>query len=149
MLRKLQSDEARAGGSVIGVHELSLATGIVETVVRHAAGRRVRSVQLRIGTMRQVVPDSLDFYFRVCSRDTVCRDARLEQEIVQSRLRCNGCRHEWQLDVPDFRCPQCSSTDVEVLSGTEFEVESIEVEDNEQAPDPEKEKEEEPSTAPR
>ena len=57
------------------MHELSLATGIVETVVKHADGRRVTSVEMRIGTLRQVVPESLDFYFAICSRDTVCQDA--------------------------------------------------------------------------
>jgi hydrogenase nickel incorporation protein HypA/HybF len=117
------------------MHELSLATGIVETVVKHAAGRRVSSVQMRIGTMRQVVPDSLDFYFGICSKDTLCEGAVLEQEIIKSALRCNECGKEWELDLPDFRCPSCQSTDVEVLRGTEFEVESIEVDtDNNSEP---------------
>jgi hydrogenase nickel incorporation protein HypA/HybF len=111
------------------VHELSLATGIVETVVKHADGRPVSSVQMRIGTMRQVVPESLEFYFGICSRDTVCQDAVLEQEILFARLRCKECEREWELEFPDFRCPSCSGTDVDILSGTEFEVESIEVTD--------------------
>ena len=55
------------------MHELSLATGIVETVVKHAEGRRVTSVEMRIGTLRQVVPESLEFYFGICSRDTRLR----------------------------------------------------------------------------
>lgn len=109
------------------MHELSLATGIVETVVRHADGRPVTSVDMRVGTLRQVVPESLEFYFAICSRDTVCEGATLEQEIIPARLRCNSCGHDWQLDHPDFRCASCSGTDVEVVSGTEFEVESIEV----------------------
>lgn len=127
------------------MHELSLATGIVETVVKHAAGRRVSSVQMRIGTMRQVVPGSLDFYFAICSKGTPCEGAALELEILGARSRCRGCGVEWELELPDFRCPQCSGAEIEILSGTEFEVESIEVEDNEPTPD----REEEPSTAPR
>jgi len=109
------------------VHELSLATGIVETVVRHADGRPVTSVEMRIGTLRQVVPESLEFYFGICSRDTVCQGATLEQEIIQARVRCRSCGHEWELVQPDFRCRSCSGTDVEVVAVTEFEVDSIEV----------------------
>ena len=112
------------------MHELSLATGIVETAIRHADGRRVTSVQMRIGTLRQVVPDSLDFYFGICSRDTLCEGAELEQEIIQAKLRCNSCGREWELDLPDFRCSSCSTGEVEVIAGTEFEVESIEVNDD-------------------
>ncbi len=111
------------------MHELSLATGVVETVVRHAAGRPVSSVQMRIGTMRQVVPSSLEFYFAICSKDTICEGAEFEQEIVMARLRCKDCSREWELEIPDFRCPSCSSTQVDILAGTEFEVESIEVEE--------------------
>jgi hydrogenase nickel incorporation protein HypA/HybF len=109
------------------VHELSLATGIVDTVVRHAEGRRVTSVDMRIGTLRQVVPESLDFYFGICSRDTVCQGASLELEIIHARIRCRSCGDERELTEPDFRCRRCGGTDVEVVAGTEFEVESIEV----------------------
>jgi len=115
------------------MHELSLATGIVETVIRHAEGRRVTSVQMRVGTLRQVVPESLDFYFGICSRDSLCEGAELEQEIIRAKLRCNSCGREWELDLPDFRCLSCSTGEVEVIAGTEFEVESIEV--NENSPD--------------
>jgi hydrogenase nickel incorporation protein HypA/HybF len=109
------------------MHELSLATGIVDTVVRHADGRRVTSVEMRIGTLRQVVPESLDFYFGICSRDTVCQGATLDHEIIEARVRCRSCDQEWELTEPDFRCRACASTDVEVVAGTEFEVDSIEV----------------------
>jgi hydrogenase nickel incorporation protein HypA/HybF len=115
------------------MHELSLATGIVETVEKHADGRRVISVQMRIGALRQVVPESLEFYFGICSRDTVCEGATLEQELLPARLRCNTCEQRWDLDLPDFRCPSCSGSDVEVVSGTEFEVDSIEVNEKEEA----------------
>ena len=82
---------------------------------------------MRIGTLRQVVPESLEFYFGICSRDTVCEGATLEQEIIQARLSCRSCGEEWELYEPDFRCRKCAGTDVEVVAGTEFEVDSIEV----------------------
>ena len=59
------------------VHELSLASAVVDTVERHADGRRVTAVTLRSGHLRQVVPDSLEFYFGHVARGTVCEGARL------------------------------------------------------------------------
>jgi len=111
------------------VHELSLSSAIVNTAVKHAAGRRVSVVNMRIGHLRQVVPDTLDFYFGFVAEGTVCEGARLEQELIPARLRCAGCEREWQLDLPIFRCQECGAADVEVVSGDEFEVESIEVEE--------------------
>ena len=64
------------------MHELSVSSAIVDTVVRHAEGRRVTAVRVRLGRLRQVVPDSLAFYFELVARDTVCEGARLEQEVV-------------------------------------------------------------------
>ena len=98
-------------------------------MVKHAAGRRVTVVSLRVGRLRQVVPETLDFYFGFVARDTVCEGARLEMEVVDAALRCNRCGHEWAIEIPAFRCPACAGSDVAVAEGDEFEVESIEVEE--------------------
>jgi hydrogenase nickel incorporation protein HypA/HybF len=113
------------------MHELALSTAILETVMRHAKGRRVTQVDMTIGTMRQVVPDSLDFYFGVVTKGTLAEGAKLEQEIVAAELRCRDCSRQWNPDpeFPDFRCPGCSTANVQVLAGTEFEVESINVQE--------------------
>jgi hydrogenase nickel incorporation protein HypA/HybF len=111
------------------MHELSLSSAIVNTVVKHADDRPVTVVYLRVGALRQVVPDTLDFYFEFVARGTVCEGARLEQELIEARLRCDECDHEWAIEIPAFRCPSCSGSRVTVASGNEFEVESIEVEE--------------------
>lgn len=121
------------------MHELSIASAIVDTVLRHAGGRAVTAVHLRVGTLRQVVPDSLDFYFGIVTRDTLCADATLELELVSALLRCAECGHEWDPAptpayegdpaalLPRFRCPRCSAAGAQVLQGNELEVETIDV----------------------
>jgi hydrogenase nickel incorporation protein HypA/HybF len=111
------------------MHELSLSSAILETVERHAGGRRVSLVSMRVGHLRQVVPDTLAFYFGIVSEGTVCEDARLELEHVPAVLTCHGCGNAWGVELPHFRCPACDSGDVAVTAGQEFEVESIEVEE--------------------
>ena len=111
------------------MHELSISSAIVDTAVRHAGGRPVSVVRVRVGRLRQVVPSSLDFYFGLVSRETVCERARLEQEVIPAAVRCGSCGHGWELELPVFRCSRCGSTDVSVTAGEELEVESIEVEE--------------------
>jgi hydrogenase nickel incorporation protein HypA/HybF len=110
------------------VHELSVASAIVATATRHAGGRRVTAVELRLGHLRQVVPESLAFYFEHVARGTLCEGARLTYEEVPARLACDGCGHTWELGEPSFRCPACGGAAVTIVSGNELEVESIEVE---------------------
>jgi hydrogenase nickel incorporation protein HypA/HybF len=111
------------------MHELSLSGAVLNTVVKHAGERPVSLVSLRVGRLRQVVPDTLEFYFGFVARGTVCEGARLEQEIVEASLRCDRCEREWDIEIPAFRCPTCGGAEVVVASGNEFEVESIEVEE--------------------
>jgi hydrogenase nickel incorporation protein HypA/HybF len=110
------------------MHELSVSSAVVDTVLKHAAGRRVTVVSLRIGHLRQVVPDSLAFYFELVSRETLCEGARLEQEFVPARLRCSACASEWDPEDSWFRCTAFGGAG-EVVAGDELEVESIEVEE--------------------
>jgi hydrogenase nickel incorporation protein HypA/HybF len=110
------------------MHELSLASAIVNTVAKHAAGRRVTAVDLRVGKLRQVIPDTLEWYFEFVARDSVCDGAVLRQEVVPAVLRCRPCAYEWEIEIPAFRCPVCGGSEVEIAAGDEFEVQSIEVE---------------------
>jgi hydrogenase nickel incorporation protein HypA/HybF len=123
------------------MHELSISSAIVDTALRHADGRRVTRVDVRVGALRQVVPESLDFYFGVVSRDTACDGAAFELELVDALMRCDACGQEWDPApepvaghaqrswvLPQFRCPACESAGAAVVRGAELEVESIEVE---------------------
>jgi hydrogenase nickel incorporation protein HypA/HybF len=110
------------------MHELSLASAVIDTALRHADGHRVSAVHLRIGHLRQVVPASLLFYFEHVARGTPCEGARLTFDEVPAQLRCDGCGHGWQLHDLQFRCPACGAATVEVVEGDEFEVDWISVE---------------------
>ena len=110
------------------MHELSVASAVVDTALRHAEGRRVLVVNLRVGELRQVIPDSLAFYWDIVTRETLADGARLEQVVVSVRMRCEGCAHEFEPELM-FRCPECGGAG-EVLAGDELEVDSIEVEED-------------------
>ena len=90
-------------GVQVLMHELSVASAVVDTALRHAEGRRVLVVNLRVGQLRQVVPDSLAFYFGTsCRARRSCEGARLEQVVVPVRMRCEACAHEWE---PELHVP--------------------------------------------
>ena len=78
------------------MHELALARAILDAAVAHADGRRVTRVDVSVGALRQVVPDSLAFHFEILARGTPCEGAHLYQRMTRARLRC-ACGHEWEL----------------------------------------------------
>jgi len=109
------------------MHELSVATAVLNTAVKHAEGRPVTLVAVQTGALRQVVPESLRFYWEIVARDTECAGAALDLVEVEARLRCGACAHEWSPDLPVFRCGECGGADVEIVSGEELCVDYIEV----------------------
>ena len=111
------------------MHEYSIASSVVQMALRHAGGRRVTAVNLRVGPLRQVVPEALAFAFELVARGTACEGARLEQELVDCRLRCPSCAVEWTATEPYFRCRECGRP-ATVLTGDELLIESIEVEED-------------------
>ena len=113
------------------MHELSVATAVLNTAANHAGDRTVTVVSLRVGGLRQVVPESLRFCFEIVARDTICERARLEITEIDPRLCCAQCGREWEPLQLAFRCPDCSSANARVLGGEELEVDYIEVETEE------------------
>jgi len=69
------------------VHELSIAEAVVEIALRHAAGRPVERVELRVGHLRQVVPSALEFAFELLSDGTALAGAELVIEDVPASGR--------------------------------------------------------------
>jgi hydrogenase nickel incorporation protein HypA/HybF len=119
------------------MHELAIVQAIVGAAERHADGRVISVVRVRIGRLRQVVPEHLTFYFEIAAKETLCDGANLQWERVDSRLRCSACGEGWDPAPPPartgdeltirFRCPACGSGNHRVVSGDELVVESIDV----------------------
>ncbi len=118
------------------MHELSISNAIAKVVLEHAAGRRVESVQVTVGALRQIVPDALTFCWDVVSRQPQLEGSRLEIEHVPGAIECGACDARSTLTEFVLRCPACGSGLVTVVSGEEFLVTSIELES---APEPARE----------
>jgi len=116
------------------VHELSICEAIARTVVRHADGRRVRSIQLRVGELRQVVPDTLVFCWSIAVRDPLLEGAVLDIDVVPASVECVECGARHRMERFALQCPGCQGS-VSVVSGEELLVVSIDVADGDDVVD--------------
>ncbi len=109
------------------MHELALGQAIADAVVQHADGRPVERVLVRIGHLRQVVPDSLQFSWELLVDGTELDGCALEIEHVPAVVACRTCGAETTLDLPVMACAGCGGLDVELRSGEEFLIVAIDV----------------------
>ena len=111
------------------MHELSIADAVVTIASRHAAGRQVTRVELKVGHLRQVVPSELEFSFGLVAEGTLVEGAELAIEEVPAQVSCNACGAEAELKEFPAHCVACGGLDVEVTGGDELLVDELELED--------------------
>jgi hydrogenase nickel incorporation protein HypA/HybF len=107
------------------MHELSLATAVVEACEERAAGARVLRVRLEVGQLAAVLPDALRFCFDVCAKGTAVEGAELEILETPGRAVCNACGAEVALSSP-FGCCDCGGL-LRVVTGNELRVKDMEI----------------------
>jgi hydrogenase nickel incorporation protein HypA/HybF len=117
--------------AVAAVHEFSIAQSIIDIASRHAAGRRVTQVTVRVGHLRQVVPSALTFSFDVVAQGTPIEGAELAIERVPAVGLCRRCGAESRLQVFPLQCQACGGFDLRIVAGEELVVDSLIVEEAE------------------
>jgi hydrogenase nickel incorporation protein HypA/HybF len=110
------------------VHELSLCGAIADIVSRRAGGRHVAAVHLRVGTLRQVVPDTLTFCWTMVTEGTDLEGAELDLERVDALLHCRDCGGTLPMGAAiSLACAGCGSFAVDVVAGEEFDVTALDL----------------------
>lgn len=109
------------------MHELALCDAIADKVRARAGGRQVTVVTLRVGHLRQVVPAALEFSWELLTEGTDLSGCELAVDYIPAVVRCRSCGERTELDMPVLSCEACGSVDVELETGEEFLVESLEM----------------------
>ncbi|MDD4857142.1 MAG: hydrogenase maturation nickel metallochaperone HypA [Candidatus Krumholzibacteria bacterium] len=120
------------------MHEASLMSNLLAIVERAAAdegGGPVRVVHMKIGELAGVNADALRFAFDCMSPGTAAERGTLEIEKVPLAILCRVCGATAHPDDLVFVCASCGSSDIEIMSGREMQVDYILMNDEAPAPD--------------
>lgn len=115
------------------MHELPVTEGILNIVLKHAAGARVKkvvSISLKVGEMSDLEDEWIQRYFDYLSKDTIAQGAKLKIERVPVTIRCNNCAEVYAVDIrktAETCCPACGSDAGTMISGREYHVKDMEV----------------------
>lgn len=115
------------------MHEWSIADNLVKLIM--AAAEReglvtVSRVAIRVGVLRQVIPESLEIAFSCITRETPISGAGLEIEVVPLKVCCRNCGTEFSGNNFVFACSNCGGTDLNIIAGKELYIDFIEGEKN-------------------
>ncbi len=110
------------------MHEFSIIQGIfklLEDIAKQNKLIKINKVTLRIGKLRQVVPEFLQFAFEHSSADTIAENAELIIEEMPIKMKCETCQHEFTVERNTYICPKCEAVKLTVLTGKEVLIASI------------------------
>jgi hydrogenase nickel incorporation protein HypA/HybF len=116
------------------MHELTIAKNIISIVENELKTRNyqknVKKVVFSAGKMNAIIPESLKFGFDVLKKNSpFLTQSELEITEIPIKIKCNNCDREMDISEPMFICDKCGSIDIEILSGKDMFVESIELEE--------------------
>jgi len=113
------------------MHELAITQSMLDLVLEQAEkvkAEKVEKINLVIGEMSGIVDTCVEFYFEFLSKNTIANGAILSFKKTPIQVRCSHCG---QLFIPkefDWSCPSCQNSGMEIVTGNELYIESIEVE---------------------
>jgi hydrogenase nickel incorporation protein HypA/HybF len=113
------------------MHELSIASSIVDLALEEAERRSVRilSVHLTLGALSGVVREALEGSFEMVAAGTPLEGSRLVIRELPVSVFCAKCGEARELpSIQQFACPVCGTPASEVLDGKELLVTALEVE---------------------
>ena len=113
------------------MHELSITQRILTIALEKASqaeASHVSRINLVIGDLTGIVEEFVKFYFDFASKETIAAQASLSFHHPPTQLRCRKCETVFSPEKLDWVCPSCQEQSVEIISGRECYVESIEVE---------------------
>lgn len=113
------------------MHELSIIRNILAAAEAEARANQAASIQrvsCRIGVLRGVDADLLSEAFNAARKGTMAERAELDVATVGVRIDCLICGRRSRSSGWMFECPACGSDNVELFSGDELELCSLELE---------------------
>lgn len=110
------------------MHEFSLTQNILDVALKNADTKKLIRVNLLIGEFSHEREESIRFYWQELSKGTLAEDARLLFQRVDAEMKCLACDLVFHPHDEVAICPGCHSHRLQLLSGDDVKLESIDVE---------------------
>ena len=125
------------------MHELSVIYPIIQIADRIAKENKVEHItelRLLVGELHDIEEKWVNHYYQRFCKGTTLEGSELKIRKLPMVFRCKACGGEqsythFEFAGVDLKCNSCACTDMEMLSGRELQIESIEYIDPDKTPE--------------
>lgn len=110
------------------MHELGIIYQVIRTVDEVKKQQKLSEIEritLQIGEMSDVVPKFIEEAWNAARQTTGYGKTELVVETISARAKCKKCNYTDLVKKLGLKCPVCSSTEFEIVSGREFMIKEI------------------------
>ena len=111
------------------MHELKIIQDIFPVITNVAAAndlKTISKVYLEVGELRQVIGEFLQFAFAAVAKETIAAGAELVIKPILVTAKCNNCQQKVGVEKHSYICPYCGSVGLDILTGKEIVLVSVE-----------------------
>jgi len=112
------------------MHEYPVTLEIIrqaEEACRAQNGISVEEITLVAGEICGYLPESIELYFDIIAKGSLCEHTRLSFIRIPSKLKCTECGEHFLRKPFTFSCPSCGGVGEPTDIGREFYIESVEI----------------------
>lgn len=113
------------------MHELPITKSILnialEELDKHKM-KKVKAINLSIGELTGLVPDTIQYYFDIIAQGTAAEEAQINVFRIPVKIQCNECGKSFEIERGIYTCPACDSHHIKIQGGRDFLIDTIEME---------------------
>lgn len=109
------------------MHEFSLTQNLLDLALNQADSKQIVRVNLLIGPFSQEREESIRFYWKDLAKGSCGEGAELHFEHMPVEIKCLDCTGTFYLDEETSLCKFCVSERLQLLSGEDVRLESLEL----------------------
>ncbi len=110
------------------MHELQYTKIILnKSLSQLTDSKAIKNVYLIIGEISELDRNLIEQHWRELSKGTPAEHAQLHFRFKEAEVQCMACFNIYHPLNGEIHCPYCGSYGAKILSGEEFDLESIEL----------------------
>ncbi len=118
------------------MHELGIVFSMADTLQSYAEQNNIdeiKQVVVEIGQLSTVVPHFLkECYPAAVDKNPLLKNSELIVEIVPANGQCKECSKIYNVVRTNKKCPYCENETYDLVSGEEFQIKEILVDEDQQ-----------------
>jgi hydrogenase nickel incorporation protein HypA/HybF len=110
------------------MHELGILNSMIHTIERIIKEQELTEVNklvIDVGELSGIVPKYIEECWPAARYKTFMEQTDLELNVIPGIVKCRECGRVFNAVSYDLKCPDCSSSDMEILEGNDMIIREI------------------------